>query len=189
MLEENIILISHINDFVFCPVSIYFHSLYGDLDKTLYQSMAQIQGHHAHRAIDTKSYSSRKTILQSIDVYSEEFNIIGKIDVFDISYGVLTERKKKITKIYDGYIFQVYAQYYALVEMGYKLNKIKLHSMVDNKNYDIKLPSLDLQMDQKFRIIINEMRTFQMESFIQDNKVKCQNCIYSPICDRSLYVS
>lgn len=188
MLEENAILISHINDFLFCPVSIYFHSLYGNLEKSLYQRSAQIRGGHAHEAIDAKSYSSRKNILQGVDVYSEEFNIRGKIDIFDIDSGILTERKRKINKIYDGYIFQVYAQYYALVEMGYRLSKIKLYSSIDNKNYNVKLPSQDLQMAHKFRALIQEMRAFKIESFRQTNKEKCINCIYSPICDRSLYV-
>lgn len=188
MLEENVILISQINDFVFCPISIYFHVVCGDLDKTLYQGIPQIQGRYVHQAIDKKTYSSKKNILQSIDVYSEEFNVRGKIDVFDIDSGVLTERKNKIKKIYDGYIFQVYAQYYALIEMGHKINRIKLHSMIDNKNYEIKLPSLDLEKDKKFRDLIWEMRKFSIEGFVQNNTAKCQNCIYAPICDRGLYV-
>lgn len=32
MSEENPILITWLNDFVFCPRSIYFHNLYGDKD-------------------------------------------------------------------------------------------------------------------------------------------------------------
>lgn len=60
MLEENVILISQINDFVFCPISIYFHVVCGDLDKTLYQGIPQIQGRYAHQAIDKKTYSSKK---------------------------------------------------------------------------------------------------------------------------------
>lgn len=188
MLEENVILISQLNDFTFCPLSIYFHAGYEGVNKTLYQEVAQIQGSHAHKAIDSKTYSSRKNILQSIDVYSEEFNLRGKIDVFDIDSGLLVERKNQIKHVYDGYVFQVYGQYYALIEMGHKVNKIKLHSMIDNRNYEIKLPSLDLEMDRKFRNIIQEMRTFNMEDFVQNNTAKCQKCIYAPICDRVNYV-
>lgn len=94
MLEENYILISQLNDFIFCPVSIYFHTLYESLDKTLYQRAEQINGTHAHKAIDSGQYSSKKNVLQGMDVYSEKFNIRGKIDVFDADSGVLTERKK-----------------------------------------------------------------------------------------------
>ena len=187
MLEENYILISQLNDFIFCPVSIYFHTLYESLDKTLYQRAEQINGTHAHKAIDSGQYSSKKNVLQGMDVYSEKFNIRGKIDVFDADSGVLTERKNKINKIYDGYIFQLYAQYYALVEMGYCVKKIRFHSMRDNKNYNIKLPSEDTEMNQKFKNVIKSMREFNMETFQQTNVEKCKNCIYEPACDRSLY--
>ncbi|MGI6524207.1 MAG: type V CRISPR-associated protein Cas4 [Bdellovibrionota bacterium] len=183
---EEIILISYLNDFIFCPVSIYFHKLYGALDKNLYQSTCQIDGMNAHKTIDKSSYSDKKNILQGIDVYSQTFGIRGKIDVFDIDKGILTERKNKITTIYDGYIFQVYAQYYALSEMGYDVKKIRFHSLKDNKNYDILLPRDDLIMDNRFKALIKEIHEFNMENFQQTNVEKCKKCIYEPACDRSL---
>lgn len=36
---EDLIKITQINDFIFCPISIYFHSLYGDREKTTYQGV------------------------------------------------------------------------------------------------------------------------------------------------------
>lgn len=183
---EETILISYLNDFIFCPVSIYFHKLYGAMDKTLYQSSFQINGTNAHKSIDSKKYSTKKNILQAINVYSEEFGIQGKIDTFDIDNGILTERKNTVTKIYDGYIFQVYAQYYALEEMGYKVKKIRIHSLTNNKNYDVKLPKDDNEMLEKFENLIKEIRLFNMENFVQTNIKKCQKCIYEPSCDRSL---
>lgn len=182
---EETILISYLNDFIFCPVSIYFHKLYGSLDKNIYQSKDQINGTYAHKAIDTGTYSSRKNILQGIDIYTEEFKIQGKIDIFDIKTGVLTERKNRIKEIYDGYVFQLYAQYYALTEMGYIINKIRFHSIEDNKNYDVKLPTEDKEMDNKFRKIVKEIREFDIENFEQINIKKCERCIYEPACDRS----
>lgn len=183
---EEIILISYLNDFIFCPVSIYFHKLYGDLDKRLYQTTYQINGTNAHKSIDTKKYSTKKNILQSINVYSEEFGIQGKIDTFDIDSGILTERKNKIVKIYDGYIFQVYAQYYALTEMGYDVKKIRFHSLSDNKNYLVALPKDNPAFDTKFRKLIKEMHDFNVDDFVQTNTNKCAKCIYEPSCDRSL---
>lgn len=41
---ENPISISMLNDFVFCPVSIYFHNLYQGVEKNLYQGKSQING-------------------------------------------------------------------------------------------------------------------------------------------------
>ena len=40
MFEE--ILTTQLNDFIFCPASIYFHNLYGETDKMVYQSTQQI---------------------------------------------------------------------------------------------------------------------------------------------------
>lgn len=163
------ILITELNDFIFCPASIYFHKLYGNRDVMTYQNKAQINGTHAHKSIDNGTFSSEKKIMMAIDVYSEKYDLIGKIDMFDISIGLLRERKKKIVRIYDGYIFQVYAQFFALTEMGYKVNKIELYSMDDNKKYNIELPMNDVEMLKKFETTIKEMRSFSMDSFKQNN--------------------
>ena len=183
---EEIILISYLNDFIFCPVSIYFHKLYGNLEQTLYQRDYQINGKSAHKTIDERTYSTSTNILQGIDVYSEEYGILGKIDIFDIKKGILTERKNKILEIYDGYVFQIYAQYYALKEMGYKVNKIQLHSLKDNKTYNIELPEKNIIMKNKFDKLIKDIREFSFENFKQNNIKKCKKCIYEPSCDRSL---
>ncbi len=182
---EEIILISYLNDFIYCPVSIYFHKLYGNLNKEIYQSTDQINGSNAHRAIDEHKYSDKSNILQGIEIYSNEFEIQGKIDIFDIDKKTLIERKNTIKEIYDGYIFQVYAQYYGLTEMGYDVKKIKLHSITDNKNYEIKTPIENKEMDLKFRELVKEIHEFNIENYIQTNKNKCKKCIYEPACDRS----
>lgn len=183
---EETILISYLNDFIFCPVSIYFHKLYGNLDKNLYQSEYQINGTNAHKAIDNKTYSTRKNILQGIDIFSQEYGIEGKIDLFDINKSELVERKNKIVEIYDGYVFQLYAQYYGLTEMGYEVRKMSLYSMSDNKKYAVKLPTENLEMKAKFEKLISDIRKFNIENFKQVNKEKCKRCIYEPACDRSL---
>ena len=183
---EETILISYLNDFIFCPISIYFHKLYGKLNKTLYQSEDQINGTNAHKAIDNKTYSSRKNILQGIDIYSQKYGIEGKIDIFDIGKGELVERKNKIVQIYDGYVFQIYAQYYGLIEMGYEIRKLSLYSVSDNKKYNVKLPKEDLEMNIKFEKLIKDIHEFDIEDFKQKNIEKCKRCIYEPACDRSL---
>ncbi len=184
-MEENI-LISYLNDFIFCPVSIYFHKLYGTVDKNIYHTTDQTEGLNAHKAIDAHSYSTKKNILQGMNVYCEKYGLQGKIDVFDVDEGLLTERKRKISTLYEGYIFQVYAQYYALTEMGYRVSKIRFYSMADNKIYPVKLPLEDLTMNEKFENLIQKMRNFKMENFEQSNQEKCRKCIYEPSCDRSL---
>jgi CRISPR-associated protein Cas4 len=156
------------------------------MDKNTYQTTKQTSGSNAHSAIDTQHYSDRKNILQGINVYCEEFNILGKIDTFDIETGILTERKNKIVKIYDGYIFQLYAQYYALKEMRYNVKQIRFHSIKDNKNYDIDLPENNPEMDKKFRDLIVAIKKFDIHTYQAQNIEKCKNCIYEPSCDRSL---
>lgn len=183
---EQPIIFSSLNDFIFCPASIYFHKLYENLRTLIYQSEYQINGKIAHESIDEQTYSACRNILQGTDVYCEKYNLIGKIDLFDIENGVLTERKKLIKNIYDGYVFQVYAQCFALRDMGYTVNKIRLHSLDDNKNYDILLPENDPVMLSKFERLIKQMNEFDISKFVQNNPDKCSNCIYEPYCDRAL---
>ena len=99
---------------------------------------------------------------------------------------MLTERKRQIKTIYDGYVFQIYAQYFALAEMGYEVRKLHLYSMIDNKKYSVKLPEEDADMLYKFEKTIDDIRKFDMESFVLNNIEKCRKCIYEPACDRGL---
>ena len=176
------IVISNLNDFVFCPVSIYFHSLDSDTDKMMYQDTPQINGTAAHEKSDTGAYSTRRSMLQGIPIYCEKYNLTGKIDTFDCEKGILTERKKKIRRVYDGYVFQLYAQYYSLVEMGYDVREIRLYSMDDNTVYNIDKPENNAEMHSKFEKIIADMETFVPNDFQQTNKSKCTRCIYESLC-------
>lgn len=183
---DDIIVISNINNFIFCPVSIYFHNLYGAENKLMFQSEYQLNGTKAHETIDSNRYSTRANIITSLDVYSDIYRIVGKIDIYNSKQKMLIERKKHIAKIYDGYVFQLYAQYYCMLEMGYKIEKLEIHSIDDNKKYRIKLPDDDLSMKKKFEKTLTDMRTFNMESFVQLNIEKCGKCIYEDACDRAL---
>ena len=177
--------ISFLNDFIFCPRSIYFHNLYGQRSRATYHSKAQINGLHAHKSIDHKHYSTAKTVLQSLEVYSQKYNICGKIDIFDTKTQTLTERKKKIKVLYDGYIFQVYAQYFCLTEMGFEIKKLKLYSMDDNKSYNIKLPSENQEKLANFDKLIQDMQNFDLNDDFDPNPNKCRFCIYRHLCDYS----
>jgi len=179
-MEENII-ISNLNDFIFCPRSIYFHNLYYQNDSKLYHSTYQVSGNNAHKNIDLQKYSSRKNILEGINIYSESLGLIGKIDIYDLNSKMIIERKKKIVKIYDGYLLQLYAQYFCLLEMGYKVEKLRFHSMVDNKNYNINLPS---EKEKKNLIeTIKNIREFDLNKPFVQNSNKCAMCIYRELCD------
>lgn len=87
--------------------------------------------------------------------------------------------------MYDGYIFQVYAQYFGLTEMGYIVNKIRIYSMDDNKMYPIALPGENPGMLKKFEALISNMNKFELETFKQENIEKCSHCIYESLCSFS----
>ena len=183
---ESYISISFLNDFIFCPRSIYFHNLYKSFDTSMYHESVQTKGRIAHKNIDEKKYSTKKNILQGIPIYSFQYSLYGRLDLFDKDQGLLTERKKKVHKIYDGFIFQIYAQYYCLIEMGYTTKKLCIYSLDDNKNYEIALPSENKEMDIKFKKLIEEIKNYNLEKSFYPNASKCQKCIYKNLCDRSL---
>lgn len=178
--------ISYLNDFIFCPLSIYYHQLYGDLSVQMYYGSAQLDGKAEHSSIDEQRYSTHKSILQGIDVYSSEYNLCGKIDLFDIEKGLLTERKKHIKTIYDGYYFQLYAQYLCLSEMGYTVNSMRFYSSDDNKIYPVPIPTEDDEMFKKFKVLNKAMQNFSPDSYEPKATEKCHHCIYNDFCDRPL---
>lgn len=182
---EEYILITTLNDFIFCPRSVYYKQFYNERDAFTFQGKAQISGKLAHEKIDNNEYSDLSDILQGVYVYSDKYNLLGKIDIYNRKTGELTERKKTITTVYDGYIFQLYAQYFCLVEMGEKVKSLSLYSFSDNKKYPVKLPSEDTVMFGKFEKLIDDISEYNLSKDIEANENKCRNCIYNPICDVS----
>ncbi len=179
---EPYIRISTLNDFLFCPKSIYFHQLYEPLEKNIYQDTPQLKGTHAHTTIDKKDYSTSKEVLQGTAVFSEKYHLTGKIDLFHIGKKTLMERKKHISRVYQGQIYQLYGQYFCLLEMGYEVKKLKLYSMDDNKVYEIPIP--DKQEVQKFEKFIEDFWHFDpAKADFQANPKKCAKCIYAELCD------
>ena len=156
------------------------------MDKMTYQKPAQINGRNTHAAVDNGTYSTRKNVLTALEVYSEKYNIVGKIDIYEADSKTLVERKRTIKTIYDGYVFQLYAQYFAMKEMGYEIEKLRFYSVTDNKKYNIELPENNPIMFEKFESTLADIRCFSLEEFVQTNLDKCKNCIYEPACDRGV---
>ena len=179
---ESYIQISQLNDFIFCPKSIYFHKLYGQYNQALYHEIYQTVGKIKHEAIDEGTYSSAKRYIQGLEVFNTQYNICGKIDLLDNETHALIERKNKIVTIYDGYKYQLYGQYFCLIEMGYVVDKLFLHSLSDNKRYPIPLP--EGQNKKDFESIIKQFQTFRLNdpSFVP-NLQKCAKCVYRELCD------
>jgi CRISPR-associated protein Cas4 len=153
----------------------------------MYHAKPQVEGKAVHEAIDSGSYSTSQNVLSGIDLYSDKYGLQGKIDIFFIDSGLLLERKNKIVRIYDGYVFQVYAHYFALEELGYRVKEIKIHDRTHNKPYPIPLPTEDSIMFQKFEVTVQSLKDYNLnDSSFTPNLEKCKNCIYSHLCDYSL---
>ena len=49
---ETFLPITYLNDFVFCPYSIYLHQVFDNNSEDLYSAKPQLQGKIAHKDID-----------------------------------------------------------------------------------------------------------------------------------------
>jgi len=173
---ESYIPISKINDFLYCPKSLYLHLMYENFNESLFHDKPQIEGRLNHQSIEEKTYSTAKRFIVGKEVYSDKYKIMGKIDIYDVETKTLIERKTKIKQIFDGYKFQLYAQYFCLKEMGYEVKRIILRSLKDNKNYEIPLPT---QKDEKeFEDLINKIWSFDSKQLINHHCPKCDKSIY-----------
>ena len=128
-----------------------------------------------------------KEILQEVRYYSHTYNIIAVIDYYDENKKVLIEKKNKINKVYDGYIFQLYAQYFALKDNEKEVTSIFLYDISDKTYYPIQLPEENIPLKIEFENLIHKIRNFDIFSFYPKNINKCRKCIYKNLCDRSLY--
>jgi len=174
--------ISKLNDFIFCPYSLYFHGVYEGFDNASYKEKPQIAGTIAHENIDLKKYSSEKDCLQGLEVFSEQYGIIGKIDIYDKKKKHLVERKRKINRIYDGYIYQLYAQKLCLEEMGYEVKSMAFYSLMDNKSYKVEVDGV---LVDGFLNTLEAIRNFDPLNVAKNIiTAKCNNCIYRELCKK-----
>lgn len=74
-MSENPISISSLNDFIFCPVSIYFHTLETEDNNILLQTTSQINGSYSHRNSDNAVYSTKKSILQGVSLLEMGYTV------------------------------------------------------------------------------------------------------------------
>lgn len=177
------IAISMLNDYIFCPYSIYLHNVYMDTDESLYHAIPQTNGRIAHRSIDTKQATTSKDCLMSLSVCSDTFGVIGKIDLYKLSTKTLVERKYQLKQIYRGQVYQLWMQYYCMLEMGYEIEKIVFYETSRNKVYNIPLPGE--QEKQELLAFIDSFRNYDPKNEIPVNPNKCRHCIYCNLCDKT----
>ena len=152
---------------------------YEDFDKSGYHEMPQVAGKLVHENIENQTYSSAKRYIQGMNVYCERYNIAGKIDIYDQKDKALIERKNKIKNIYTGYKYQLFGEYFCMIEMGYEVKKLFLHSLSDNKRYKIFLPNKNEEV--AFVKIIDKIKNFNAEDVKNHSCGHCDDNIYSPL--------
>lgn len=183
-MEEEYISISTLNDFIFCPYSIYLHNVYMESDEGLYHATPQTQGKIAHETIDEKKSSTSKDVLLALPVFSERYGLMGKIDVFKIKEKILIERKYQLKQIYQGQIYQLWAQMLCLQEMGYEVERLAFYEISTNKTIPVNYPSAeDIQAFEQFLL---SFRNYDPTQPFQTNLNKCQHCIYCSLCDKTI---
>jgi len=176
--------ISTLNDFIFCPYSIYLHNVYMETDETMYHATPQTQGRVAHESVDKKTASNRANDILSLPVYSEEYGLMGKIDVYKQKEKKLIERKYQLKQIFQGQIYQLWAQMLCMKEMGYHIESLAFYETSTNKMIPVAMPTDEDIL--KFKNFINQFKTFDPAStpFIL-NPNKCRHCIYCNLCDKA----
>ncbi|NTW46279.1 MAG: type V CRISPR-associated protein Cas4 [Candidatus Moranbacteria bacterium] len=178
---ESLIQISKINDFLFCPRSLYFHSVYESFSDATYHASPQARGRLNHRTVDEGTYGPDGRYLQGEEVYSERYGLVGKIDLFDKETKTLIERKSNVKMVHQGYRFQLYAQYFSLSEAGFPVERLVIRSLDDNRRYEVPLPEGDELY--AFEGTLDRMRAFDVaDAPLEKNTAKCRGCIYRTLC-------
>ena len=181
-MEDNIS-ISTLNDFIFCPYSIYLHNVYMETDEGLYHATPQTKGKLAHEPVDSKTSSNRKEEILALPVMSEQLGVMGKIDVYRKKEKKLIERKYQLKQIYQGQIYQLWAQYFCMVEMGYEVDKIAFYEISTNKTIPISLPTAENK--HELMCFIQSFKEYDPSAPFVANPSKCRHCIYCNLCDKT----
>ncbi|MDP3988888.1 MAG: type V CRISPR-associated protein Cas4 [bacterium] len=172
---EQYIQISKLNDFLYSPQSLYLHSVYESFGDVVYKEEPQLLGQKVHEAIEDGRYSSEKRYLLGLSVYSEKYNLGGKIDIYDQKTRTLIERKARIKTIYDGHRYQLWAQRFCLEEMGYHVDAMVVRSVLDNKKYTIR-PPVPFEV-REFEYVLKKIREYD----------PCKEDPFRYRCDLSIY--
>lgn len=177
---ENYIAITTLNDFIFCPYSIYLHEIYNLNKEETYHSSFQSKGKRLHGFIEN---NKDENDWKHAYVYSEKLSIYGKIDDYNPVTKELVEYKSTLSIAFQGYYYQIWAQYLCLLEMGIEVKKLAFFDFKSNQKIPIALPNINQINELKKHIKSVKEIDFHME--IKVNTNKCNHCIYSNLCEKT----
>jgi CRISPR-associated protein Cas4 len=152
-------------------------------DEELVQATPQTRGKAAHITIDEKKYSSRKDEITGLSVFSDELGIIGKIDLYKGNEQILIERKYQLNNIYQGQIYQLWAQYFCMIEMGYKIKNLAFYAISTNTTTPVTVPTQYNKIE--LMDFIKRFKEYNPSMSITINRNKCAHCIYCSLCDKT----
>lgn len=154
-----------------------------EADKDIYHAAPQIRGTLSHQATDGKTASTKADVLLSLPVYSERFHLMGKIDVYHKKTKKLIERKYQLKQIFQGHIYQLWAQMFCLREMGHEVELLAFYEQSTNRMIDVALPT-DEEIEQ-FKEFINQFFNYNPADDLTVNPNKCSHCVYCNLCDKT----
>ena len=136
---ENTISISTLNDFIFCPYSIYLHNVYMDTDEGLYHAIPQTRGKIAHQSIDSKYFLDNGYNVECIDGSLELSKLASEYLGIDVKCMYFSEFDE-ISK-YDGV--------WACASLLH-VNRLRLKEALINSNVDERIISVlsDMAMNK-----------------------------------------
>jgi CRISPR-associated protein Cas4 len=117
-----------------------------------------------------------------LSVYCDELGVAGKIDIYKTNEKLLIERKYQLKTIYQGQIYQLWAEYFCMIEMGYEVEKLAFYAISTNKTFPVTVPNENDK--QELWYFIMEFKRFNPEQPISINTSKCTHCIYCALCDK-----
>jgi len=154
-----------------------------DTDGDLYRAHPQIRGNNAHENVDKKRASTTRNIIESLPIISHELGLFGKIDVYDSAKKKLIERKYSLKNLFRGKYYQLWAQYFCLIEMGYKVDIIAFYEISTHKTLHVPIPTV--KQKSELAMFIESYRNYDPKALIMNNENKCTHCIYCNLCDKT----
>lgn len=151
-------------------------------DEGLYHATPQTQGKIAHINTDDKR-SSNANEITALPVCSVELGIVGIIDLYKKKEQLLVERKYQLKNIFKGHYYQLWGQYFCMIEMGFPISNIAFYEISTNKMISIALPS-DSEKNELFTFI-QRFKVYNPEEPFVPNLNKCKHCIYCNLCDKT----
>ncbi len=153
------------------------------MDEDEYHATPQVQGRYSHSTVDNNKIKD-KNVITSLSVYSDTLGLMGKIDIYRIQQKQLIERKYRLQNIFQGQIYQLWAQYFCMCEMGYDIQQIAFYEISTNTTISQQLPTKENLLE--LSNFIDKFNAYNpLLDHIKINIKKCQHCIYSKLCDKS----